>query len=61
MFKEPKSPCNFFIILIFNELIKFKTTDEWQHWKTGSPTLLVEVVSEMDGWKQKTKETGQMP
>ena len=31
-YKEPKSPYNFFfLILIFNELFKFKTSDEWQH------------------------------
>ena len=30
-YKEPKSPYNFFLILIFNELLKFKTSDEWQH------------------------------
>ena len=29
--KEPESPFNFFLILIFNELFKFKTTDERQH------------------------------
>ena len=29
-YKEPNSPYNFFI-LIFNELFKFKTSDEWQH------------------------------
>ena len=28
--KEPRSPYNFFIILIFNELFKFKTSDERQ-------------------------------
>ena len=27
-YKETKSPYNFFIILIFNELFKFKTSDE---------------------------------
>ena len=42
-YKEPKSPYNFFLILIFNKLFKIKTSDEWQHWKTGSPTLRVEV------------------
>ena len=31
-YKEPESPYNFFfIILIFNELFKFKTSEEWQH------------------------------
>ena len=31
-YKEPKSPYNFFfLILIFNELFKFKTSDEQQH------------------------------
>ena len=30
-YKEPKSPNNFFLILIVNELFKFKTSDEWQH------------------------------
>ena len=30
-YKEPKSPYNFFLILIFNELFKFKISDEWQH------------------------------
>ena len=33
------------LILIFNELFKFRTADEWQHWKTGSPMLGVEVQS----------------
>ena len=28
--KEPKSPYNVFIILIFNELFRFKTSDECQ-------------------------------
>ena len=30
-YKEPKSPYNFFLILIFNELFKFITSDERQH------------------------------
>ena len=30
-YKEPKSPYNFFLILIFNELFKFKISDERQH------------------------------
>ena len=30
-YKESNSPYNFFLILIFNELFKFKTLDEWQH------------------------------
>ena len=30
-YKESKSPYNFFLILVFNELFKFKTSDEWQH------------------------------
>ena len=30
-YKKPKSPYNFFLILIFNELFKFKTSDERQH------------------------------
>ena len=30
-YKEPKSPYNFILILIFNELFKFKISDEWQH------------------------------
>ena len=34
-YKEPKRPYNSFLMLIFNELFKFKTSDEWQHWKTG--------------------------
>ena len=38
-YKEPKSPYNFFLILIFNELFKFKTLDERQHWKIASPSL----------------------
>ena len=38
-YREPKSPYNFFLILIFNELITFKTSDDWQHWKTGNSTL----------------------
>ena len=29
-YKEAKSRYNFFLILIFNELFKFKTSDEWQ-------------------------------
>ena len=28
-YKKPKSPCNFFLILIFNELFTFKISDEW--------------------------------
>ena len=27
-YKKPKSPYNFFLILIFNELFKYKTSDE---------------------------------
>ena len=38
-YKEPKSPYTFFLILIFNELFKFKTSEEWQHRKTGRSTL----------------------
>ena len=34
-YKEPNSPYNFFI-LILNEIFKFKTSEEWQHWKTGA-------------------------
>ena len=30
-YKEPKSAYNFFLILIFNELFKFKTLVGWQH------------------------------
>ena len=30
-YKERKSPYNFFLILKFNELFKFKTSDERQH------------------------------
>ena len=30
-YKEPKSPYNFLIILIINELFKFRTSDERQH------------------------------
>ena len=30
-YKEPKFPLNFFLILIFNELFKFKTSDGRQH------------------------------
>ena len=30
-YKEPKSTYNFFLILIFNELLKFKISDERQH------------------------------
>ena len=30
-YKEPKSPYKCFLILIFYELFKFKTSDEWQH------------------------------
>ena len=29
-YKEPKIPFDFFLILIFNELFKFETSDEWQ-------------------------------
>ena len=29
----------FFLIPIFNELFKFKTSDEWEHWKTESTAL----------------------
>ena len=29
-YEEPKIPLNFFLILIFNELFKFETSDEWQ-------------------------------
>ena len=29
-YKEPKSPYNFFLVLIFNELFKFKISEEWQ-------------------------------
>ena len=38
-YKEPKSPYNSFLILILNELFKFKTLYEWQHSKTGSSTM----------------------
>ena len=38
-YKEPKSPYNFFIISIFNELFEFKTSDERQHWRTASHSL----------------------
>ena len=30
-YKELKCPYNIFLIFIFNELFKFKTSDEWQH------------------------------
>ena len=30
-YKGPKNPYNFFLILIFNELFNFKTSDEWQY------------------------------
>ena len=30
-YKEPKSPYNFFLIVIFNELFEFKTSDERRH------------------------------
>ena len=39
MLKGTKNPYNFFLILIFIELFNFKTSDEWQHWKTGSSSL----------------------
>ena len=29
----------FFLISIFNELFKFKTSDEWEQWKTGCTAL----------------------
>ena len=38
-YKEPKSPYNFFLILIFNELFKFKTSDERQHRLTATASL----------------------
>ena len=38
-YKEQKIPYIFFLILIFNELFKFKTSDERQLWKTASPLL----------------------
>ena len=61
-YKEPKSPYNFFLILIFNELLKFKTSDEWQHWKTGSPTLVVEVqLAKWIAGNCKQNETGRTP
>ena len=44
-YKEPKSPYNFFLILIFNELFKFKTSDERQHWKTASPSLDCKTIN----------------
>ena len=28
-YREPKSPYNFLLTLIYNELFKFKTSDEW--------------------------------
>ena len=34
----------FFLILIFNELFKFKTLDEWQHWKMGPSALPVRTT-----------------
>ena len=30
-YKESKNHYNFFLVLIFNELFKFKTSVEWQH------------------------------
>ena len=45
MYKEPNSPYNFFLILIYNELFKFKTSDEWQHWKMGSSSLDCKVIN----------------
>ena len=30
-YNESKSPYNFILILIFNELFKFKTSYKWQH------------------------------
>ena len=33
-YKEWKSHYNVFLILIFNEIFKLKTSDERQHWKT---------------------------
>ena len=38
-YKEPKNLYKLFLTLIFNELFKFKTSDELQHWKTGSSSL----------------------
>ena len=38
-YKESKIPLNFFLILIFNELFKFETSDEWQRWETGTSSL----------------------
>ena len=61
IYKEAKSPYNVsFFILIFNELFKFKTLDEWQHWKTSSPTLGVEVqLEKLIAGNCKQNETGQ--
>ena len=38
-YKDPKSAYNFFLILIVNELFKFKIYDEWQHRTTASSSL----------------------
>ena len=59
-YKEPKSPYKFFISLIFNDLFKFKTSDDWQHWKTGNPTLGVEVqLAKWIAGNYKRNEIGQ--
>ena len=61
-YEEPKIPYYFFIILIFNELFKFKTSDEWQYWKTFSPTLGVDVqLAKWIAGNCKQNKTGQMP
>ena len=38
-YKEPKIPLSFFLILIFNELFMFETTDQWRRRKTGTSSL----------------------
>ena len=43
-------------------LFKFKTLDEWQHWKTGSPALGVEVqLAEWMAENCHQNETDQVP
>ena len=45
-YKEPKIPYNFFfLILIFNELFKFETSDEWQRWETGASSLYCKDIN----------------
>ena len=44
-YKETKIPLNFFLILIFNELFKFETSDEWRCWETGTSSLYCKDIN----------------